>query len=457
MSELPANIISEQGLVSCILQGFDAPPDMGPEWFIVRRNWDVIQLFVECGRTSREEFVSWLVEHRKLEGLGGPGILAELMVFAPASDATVKHYAKMLRASMIRRKLIALASEMQSAASLEGDTDMMLDGFESAVLGIRKGAEDHADDVTVLRDVLLEAVEDIEARSRAFRAGRLQGIASGFPALDEITGGFQPGRVYILGARPKMGKTSFLRQILTYASGAGPVYFATMEMTKKQTAEMMIATASKIDAMKVNRGDLSEHDMKVITNSLAKLAPKPIWMDHRISTATRVDSVVRRLVKRNGVKLLALDYLQLCAAANPEEERSPILRITNASQRMVRIAKENNIPVIALVQLNRDAENVELEALTMRNIRDCGQIEADASFIAFLGRQRTGTKVSATDVNTLTGKSKGAKKTDNHAMTADNSEIALRVIANRYGPSGDIIPLNFDGPTLTFTQKHHDN
>lgn len=462
--QIPNSIEGEKGVLSCMLISdlafADALTKLRAEQFYSLARRIVFEALTALHDKGQPVDLVLLTAHLRdkgdLEAAGGMAELAELLSFAPAA-AHLDHYVRLVRDTHARREMMAVANQtLESAYDSGCDLGSALDQFETSALGVRAGLETASAKIPSAREALLQLISVLEERWERNKHGQLQGLSTGFPDLDRITNGLISSRVYIIGARPKMGKTSLLRQILLYIARAVPCYVASMEMNFLQMWEMILSTAGKIDADALAKGAFranGNESLPHVQRTVADLSEREIFIDDRIQTASQLASNARRMKKQHGIGCLMVDYVQLFRAANSEEEKSPLLRIGNASARLVQISKELGIPVLAIVQLNRTAETQFVENLHMAQIRDCGNIEQDAAFIGLLGQVKEEKKPDEpVVVDGLTG-----KKIDPPKDESGLRRIAMKVVANRFGPQGDILPMTFEGRYLTFSPEYKDN
>jgi len=443
---------AEKGLCSCVMQGAHAD-SITEDMFLNRGMWALLCVARDLpDPTDLAALVTRLRESGQLEIVGGPANVVTVRNFAP-SGAQLPFYLKAAKAARLRRRMRDFAGTVLTRAiDPAHQADDLASTVESEALMLRDDVSAGADEIPSMRDSMMEVMQNIEERVMARKTGKLPGIASGLPDLDAVTKGFRGGRVYVFGARPGMGKTSLIRQILLHAAREVPVYLLNLEMSVAETYEAMISTEGSVDYGAMQEGELSELELARIQRTTCNMLDLPIHVDDRSLTASAIESTVRRMVRSRKVGMFAIDYLQLVRASSPEEERSPLLKITNASNTMVRIAKAFKIPVIAIVQLNREAEDVKAAELSRAYIRDCGQIEQDASFIGLLGRH--GDDDGPVSVDALTGLPIGGSQPENAPMP-----MAIKVAKNRQGRPDGLVPLVFRGQYLKFESKakHYDH
>ncbi len=434
MSELLENDKAERGLVSCVLQGADIP-EIGPDWFTDSALWELLEASRISGRTNPAELAAWLKGQGKLDRVP-PAFMVEVYRFAP-SAASSGYYLEECRKARLKRRLQAFASSILAKVATT-DPDELNVLIEKDVMGISDDLGD-SNGVPSMNEAAHAVLAELETRVQAKSSGVYPGIPSGIKDLDDATNGFQPGRVYVFGARPGMGKTSLVRQIMLKAASHGfGSYFLNLEMSAAQTFEALISTQQQVDFGAMQSGALTDWHFNKIQRGMKELVSLPIHCDDRFLKVPQIERMVRKMVRQKKIKLFCLDYIQLVPASSSEEERNPQLRIGNASNMLVRIAKENNIPVIALAQLNREAESEPAGSLSRKHLRDCGQIEQDAWFIGLLGDH--GNPKADQDDDTFAVQSRDEKCRD----------IGLVIDKNRSGRPNGYIKLRFQGQFLRF-------
>jgi replicative DNA helicase len=446
-----SNETAEKGFVSCVLQGARDVPTVGPDWFVNTTYWTLLQEWQNADQPGLVALVARLQQQGLLEQI--PAALCnELWFFAPAATE-LRYYHKALAKARLKRRQQTFAAEVLRSVASDTDPDQLAADMEVKVLALRDDLSAQAAGVPSLREAAMQTFDDLEKRVVAKRKGVWPGIPSGIAPLDDLTSGFQAGRVYVFGARPGMGKTSLLRQImLRAAASAFPVYFLNLEMSAAQTFEALLATEGKVDCGAMQAGELTASDMARIQHTAERLLKMPIFVDDRFLTVPQIEATVRRMVREHKIKLFCLDYIQLVPASNSEEERNTLMRISAASNAMVRIAKQNNIPVIVLAQLNREAVVDSARNLTTRHIRDCGQIEQDAWFIGLMGPGDDAAREEKREqVDRLGNKVATSVPVEKQTNGSPDNRIGMNVVKNRTGKSSAFFEMTFNGPHLRFS------
>lgn len=324
--------------------------------------------------------MSWIM-------LGGETYLFELSNNTP-SVANVAAYADIVREKSVQRQLISVANEIaKSAFHPEGrEISELLDFAETKVFAI---AEQTATDggPSNIKAVLSKAIERIDALYHA--EGDITGISSGFKDFDQMTSGLQPSDLVIVAGRPSMGKTSFAMNLAENAAilNKKPVLVFSMEMPDDSLAMRMISSLGRIDQHRVRSGKLKDEDWPRVTSAVNMLSETPIFIDDNPGLSPQeVRARARRLMKEEGeLGMIVIDYLQLMKVPGFKVENRTA-EISEISRSLKSLAKELNVPVIALSQLNRSLEQRSDRRPVMSDLRESGAIEQDADLIVFIYR-----------------------------------------------------------------------
>ncbi len=319
----------------------------------------------------------------ELEAAGGEVYLAEL-IDAAVTAANLEAHAAIVREKAILRRLIETSTAIVSQA-YEGAlpaTDL-LDEAESRIFQISQYQK--AEGFSRLKEMLWPTMERIE---RLHAQGKeITGVPSGFKDLDEMTTGFQPSDLVIVAARPSMGKTAFCLNIAAHAaeSGKGVAVFS-LEMSKESLVQRLLCAEARVDSQRVRRGTLSDADFTMLARAAGVLASCPIWIDDTPAlTLLEMRSKARRLRMENDVGLVVVDYLQLMRSPAYAENR--VQEISDISRSLKALARELEVPVIALSQLSRASEQRGGERKPiLSDLRDSGAIEQDADIVLFIHR-----------------------------------------------------------------------
>jgi replicative DNA helicase len=319
-----------------------------------------------------------------LEAVGGTDYVAELLDVVPTA-ANVEYHCRIVKDKALRRRLIQAGTEIVQAA-YEGpqDIDTLLDGAEQRMFEVsfQRGTQE----VLRIKELMWRAMERIEARHRGDES--VQGIPSGFADLDVKTNGFQPSDLIIVAARPSMGKTAFCLNVAANASLEGNTSTAifSLEMSRDQLVERLLAAESFVDLQRLRSGDLRDDDYPKMSRAAGLLGTAPIWVDDTPAlTLLELRSKARRLKAEHNVGLFVVDYLQLIRGPAKSDSRQE--EISFISRSLKALARELDTPVIALSQLSRAPEQRGGDRRPMlSDLRDSGAIEQDADLVMFIYR-----------------------------------------------------------------------
>ena len=317
-----------------------------------------------------------------LEKVGGVEYLMELEEAVP-TIGNVEYYANIVREKAIKRNLIEVAATIQKQSFEEStDTEQLLDASERAIFDITQKKFNTAS--TRLNEILKETFSRIE--NLHDRQSRLTGLSSGYYDLDDKTCGLQPSELIIVAARPSMGKTSLVLNIVEHVGVVEkkPVVIFSLEMSAQQVAQNMLCSHARIDAHKLRMGFLDDKQWSDLSYGLGSLSEAPIFIDDTPGlTVLEVRAKARRLKAQYDIQMVAVDYLQLMESSRAENRQQEISVI---SRRLKSLARELKIPVIAVSQLNRSVESREGHRPRMSDLRESGSIEQDADVIVLLHR-----------------------------------------------------------------------
>lgn len=331
--------------------------------------------------------VDWLDSRALLEDAEGLHYIGALAEETPSADNIVT-YAEIVRERSVKRQLIAVANDIaDSAFSTDGQNSKeLLNVAEEKVLGIANQSATAAGGFVDITTVLGTAVERINFLFENKDA--ITGLSTGFDKLDELTSGLQPSDLVIVAGRPSMGKTTFAMNIAEFAAldAPAPVAVFSLEMPADQLAMRMIASLGRVELTALRSGRLTEQDWSRIISAITLLNEKRnIFIDDSAGlTPTDLRARARRLHRDHGLSLIVIDYLQLMQIAGGGENRTN--EISEISRSLKAIAKELEVPVIALSQLNRSLEQRPDKRPVMSDLRESGAIEQDADVIMFIYR-----------------------------------------------------------------------
>lgn len=328
----------------------------------------------------------WLEKNAELENAGGLAYLGALANNTP-SAANVVAYAAIVRERALMRNLIRVANNVaNSAYNPEGrSAGELLDTAEKNIMDISEQGAGRRGSFQPIKTLLTGAVDRID---KLFRSDSpITGVSSGFSDLDAMTSGLQPGDLVIVAGRPSMGKTSFAMNIAETAAVSQklPVAIFSMEMPGEQLAMRMMSSLGRINAHKVRTGKLEDDDWPRLTHAIGLLADAPMFIDDTPAmTPLELRARARRLKREHGLGMIVVDYLQLMQSPEASENRAT--EISNITRSLKGLAKELNVPVVALSQLNRSLEQRPNKRPVMSDLRESGAIEQDADVIFFIYR-----------------------------------------------------------------------
>ncbi|HSI23857.1 MAG TPA: replicative DNA helicase [Methylophilaceae bacterium] len=353
------------------------------------------------------EHISRLIEHNKpadivtvaeslestaqLSGMGGISYLGALAQNTP-SAANIRRYAEIVRERAVMRSLVEVGSSIaESAFSPRGkDAAQLLDEAEAKIFEIAEGGKRSTQGFIDIKTLLPQVADRIDQLFQRDNASDVTGIPTGFADLDSMTSGLQPGDLVIVAGRPSMGKTAFSLNIAeNVALDTGlPVAVFSMEMGATQLAMRMIGSVGRLDQHRMRTGRLEDEDWVRLTTALGKLNDAPMFIDESAGlNALEVRARARRLHRQCGkLGLIVIDYLQLMAATRQGENRAT--EISEISRSLKALAKELDVPVVALSQLNRGLEQRPNKRPVMSDLRESGAIEQDADVILFIYRDQ---------------------------------------------------------------------
>ncbi len=297
-----------------------------------------------------------------------------------ASARAIRQHAETVIRAWRKREVIRVATEAHNIA-MDGDTSAAdaVDQIQSLFAGLQLAATDRQP--RKLADVARDRLDRLQAAAE----GRMEkpGWAIGIPHLDRLLGGFRPGHVYVLAARPSVGKSSFAEHIaLRLALGGHPALFLSQEMPSEEVADRAMASIGRVDYKALQDANESGIDWSALATSVDGISAAPFWVDDE--PALTLAKIRRKALGRKGLQVLVLDYLQLCSVPNKGNRTDEIGEI---SRGLKGLAKELGIAVIALSQLNRDVEKRTGGRPTLSDLRSSGDIEQDADCVMFLWRE----------------------------------------------------------------------
>lgn len=368
-----------------------------------------------------------LTQRNLLENVGGVSYLVQLVESVP-NWQNIEHYARIVRDKGLLRDLISVAGEVsQLAYSQEDDANQILDQAEAVFFrATEQRISQHPDR---LREILQDVYKQIETRDQHYRSG----LEVGYTELDDLTSGFQPGEMIIVAGRPSMGKTTLG---LNMAENVAvdyqkPVAFFSLEMAARQIALRVLCSRARVDSHRMRRCMLVEDELAQVGLISSQLEDAPLFIDDSPSMSVlELRAKVRRLKQREGIAAAFVDYLQLLHAGERTDSRQE--EISLISRQIKALARELDIPIIAMAQLNRQAEGREGHRPRMSDLRESGALEQDADVVLLLHREEY-----------------------YHPESETNKGTAELIMAKqRNGPTG-VIKLTFNSRVTRFDTHSH--
>ncbi|MBU4562199.1 replicative DNA helicase [bacterium] len=388
----PQNISAEQAALGsmllqedAILRGVDI---LRPEDFYKKSHQIIFKCILELFEKSRAVDLVTLTEELNrinlLEEIGGVTYLTNLINSVPTA-ANIEHYIKIIEEKSILRNLINSATKIISMGYEEKeDAKILLDKAEHLIFEVSE--RNLGQSFVPIKEILQDSFEKIE--NLYHRDEFITGTPSGFDEFDDITTGFQPSELIVIAGRPGMGKTAFCMTVAQYiaVSKNTPVALFSLEMSKSQLVQRMLCSEARVDAHNLRKGRLAESDWPTLSMAAGRLASSPIFIDDTAGiTCLEIKAKARRLKAQADLGLVIIDYLQLITSSGRVENRQQ--EISEISRSLKGLARELNVPVIAVSQLSRAVEQRIERRPRLSDLRESGAIEQDADLVVFLYRE----------------------------------------------------------------------
>ncbi|EOO64977.1 replicative DNA helicase [Bacillus cereus] len=389
----PHNIEAEQAVLGAILIDQDALTSASellvPDSFYRTKHQKIFEVML--GLSDKGEpidlvmMTSAMADQGLLEEVGGVSYLAELAEVVPTA-ANVEYYARIIAEKALLRRLIRTATHIVSDGyEREDDVDGLLNEAEKKILEVSH--QTNAKAFQNIKDVLVDAYDKIELLHN--QKGEVTGIPTGFTELDKMTAGFQRNDLIIVAARPSVGKTAFslnIAQNVATKTDENVAIFS-LEMGADQLVMRMLCAEGNIDAQRLRTGSLTSEDWAKLTMAMGSLSNAGIYIDDTPGIkVNEIRAKCRRLKQEQGLGMILIDYLQLIQGSGKSGENRQ-QEVSEISRTLKGIARELQVPVIALSQLSRGVESRQDKRPMMSDIRESGSIEQDADIVAFLYRE----------------------------------------------------------------------
>jgi len=423
---------AEQGVLGCVLL---SPNECmgeciekfkgGAEVFYDLRHQTIFSTLAEMYDSREAIDVITLQQRLKnkqlLEEVGGIAYLSMLPDTVPTS-ANLDYYVDIVQEKFLLRRMIHTCTGVVSRVyDFEGEVDALMDEVERDILRISESrVQSHTKPIKELVKKAINTIEDFHQRQ-----GMLTGLGTGFTDLDKMTSGLHAGEMIVIAARPSMGKTSMAMNIAEHVAidEKLPVGVFSLEMTSESLVLRMLCSRSRVNLRNVREGFLAERDFPKLTGSAGKLANAPLFIDDTSGLSIlQLRAKARRMHQQYGIKLFVVDYLQLLhSTARRAENRQQ--EIADISSGIKSLAKELDIPVIVLSQLNREIEREKGRPPRLSDLRESGAIEQDADVVGLLYKPKSGSEDDEGGVP---------------AVEEDAVPVNLLIAKQRNGPTGDI-------------------
>ncbi|MGF3105505.1 replicative DNA helicase [Rossellomorea sp. DUT-2] len=417
----PQNIEAEQAVLGAIFLEPSALTTTSeiliPEDFYRHSHQKIYNVMLNLGDGGKAVDLITVTEAlaaaKELEDVGGVAYLSELAASVPTA-ANIEYYAKIVEEKSLLRRLIRTATDIASDGyAREDEVDSLLSEAEKNIMEVAQ--RKNAGAFHNIKDVLVRTYDNIETLTN--RKGDVTGISTGFADLDHMTAGFQRNDLIIVGARPSMGKTAFALNIAQNVAVKAKenVAIFSLEMGAEQLVMRMLCAEGNINAQNLRTGDLTDEDWRKLTMAMGSLSNAGIYIDDTPGIKVgEIRSKCRRLAQEHGLGMILIDYLQLIQGSGRSGENRQ-QEVSEISRSLKGLARELEVPVIALSQLSRGVEQRQDKRPMMSDIRESGSIEQDADIVAFLYRE------------------------DYYDKEAENKNIIEIIIAKqRNGPVGNV-------------------
>lgn len=473
---MPHNLEAEKGLLGAILLNNRAHEKVSeylrPEHFAYERHgqvYEAVTKLIERGQVADGITLQRFFEHdQNLAEIGGPAYLAEL-AGAAASVINASEYGRIVYDLYLKRQLINLGEDMVNRA-YGGDLDEIasaqIEAAEQNLYDLAT-AGDYEGGFQDFKTAIVEAISLADAAHR--REGGLAGVSTGFRDVDTLLGGLHPSDLIILAGRPSMGKTAFATNIAynaakDYLDSSGEegavVGFFSLEMSAEQLAGRILSEQSNIPSDRMRKGLLTNEEFTILAQCAQTLHEVPFFIDDTPAlTVSALRTRARRLKRQHDLGLIIVDYLQLISGSSSSRSDGRVQEVSEITRGLKTLAKELNVPVIALSQLSRQVETREPPRPQLSDLRESGSIEQDADVVTFvyreeyyMERKKPGRRAEEDDGKFFEREARWRESLDKIKNLAD-----VIVAKQRHGPIGDV-KLQFTGEFTRFgdLDSYHD-
>jgi replicative DNA helicase len=428
---LPHSADAEMGVLSSMLRSpreviGDCVEKINEKHFHIPAHATIFNVLVDLWNTQKPIDIITLTQVLKdrslLEQVGGPGFVTDLFTFVPTA-ANVAYYLEIVREKFILRQIIVTCTDCAARSyDDQGEVDNLLDSVEQRIFAITE--DRFKGEMQSMKEQVMEALESIEKLS--LRKGGITGLPTGFSELDKMTDGLHPGEMFVVAARPSMGKTALAMNIAEHVAliAKQSVAIFSLEMSSHQLVQRLLCSRARVNLQRVRDGFLSEREFSNLTTAASKLAESRIFIDDSASISIlELRAKARRFKAQNDIQLIVIDYLQLLRSTTKRGQENRQLEISEISAGIKALSKEMKIPIIVLAQLNRQPEARTGGKPRLSDLRESGSIEQDADVVALLVREELYIE-------------------DEEARKEKANEAELIIAKQRNGPVGEV-PLTF--------------
>jgi replicative DNA helicase len=389
----PQNVDAEMSLLGAVLIDEEVLADISehvkPRDFYDKRHAVVYDGMMRLYEKNKPVDLLTLTDELKRKGeldeIGGSAYLTELTNYVPTA-AHAESYAEIVAQKAVRRRLIKASGEISELGYDETTTTQeLLQQAEAELFTVSD--QSLKQDLVSLESILTESFDRIEELHR--NKGSLRGIRTGYRDLDNMTAGLQRSDLIILAARPAMGKTTLVTNLMYNVATIAkqPVLFFSLEMSKEQLVDRMLADASGVDSWNIRTGNLSDDDFSKLSEAMGEMAEAPIYIDDTPGVSVlEMRTKARRAAHEHPLGLIIIDYLQLMQGSG-RHDGNRVQEVSEISRGLKLLARELDVPVIALSQLSRTVENRSPQIPQLADLRESGSIEQDADIVMFIYRE----------------------------------------------------------------------
>jgi replicative DNA helicase len=396
----PHDLLAEQSAIGGMLLSKDAVADVleavrSVDFYIPKHEIifdSILTLYSHGEPTDVIAVTDELTKSGNLQRAGGPEYLHTLTGLVPTA-ANAGYYASIVAEKAVLRRLVEAGTRIvQMGYASEGEVTDLVNNAQAEIYGVAGGVE--AEDYVPLVQAIEAATEEIEHASG--RDGSMTGVPTGFAELDTLTNGLHPGQLILIAARPALGKSTLA---LDFARAAAitndmPAIFFSLEMGRSEIAMRLLSAESNIFLQKLRKGDVRSEDWTTLASTRGRIADAPLYIDDSPNmTLVEIRAKCRRLKQTAGLKLVVIDYLQLMTSGKRVESRQQ--EVSEFSRALKLLAKELQVPVIALSQLNRGPEQRVDKKPALSDLRESGSLEQDADMVILLHRESAYEKESS--------------------------------------------------------------